>query len=304
MVSGPGSFTGLRVGLAAIKALGEILAKPIVPVSFLDVVAMAGQAQTKCLAALDAGRHQVYVGEYDGRRIVREQLLTMEEFLNFSKGFPVITPDANVAAHTRERRVRGARISSPTSGRGRTAGLAKNPKRGKLSLPKNWTQTICAVPMRNYFLLPGGTEMHVRQATANDLPQIMELERDSPTAAHWSSAHYEAIFAAAEGSRLLLVIEDQSVAGLLIAQDVAGEWEIQNILVARALQGRGLASQLLRTFLDMVSQSGTKSIFLEVRKSNQAARAFYEKSGFIQTGYRSRYYRDPLEDAVLYKLLV
>jgi len=53
----------------------------------------------------------------------------------------------------------------------------------------------------------------------------------------------------------------------------------------------------------MVSQSGTKSIFLEVRKSNQAARAFYEKWGFIQTGYRSRYYRDPLEDAVLYKLL-
>src|SRR3954468_21809245 len=40
VVSGPGSFTGLRVGLAVIKALGEILAKPIVPVSFLDVVAM------------------------------------------------------------------------------------------------------------------------------------------------------------------------------------------------------------------------------------------------------------------------
>lgn len=102
VVSGPGSFTGLRVGLAVIKALGEILAKPIVPVSFLDVVAMAGQAKTRCLAALDAGRHQVYVGEYDGRRIVREQLLTMEEFLDLPKGFPVITPDANVASHTRE----------------------------------------------------------------------------------------------------------------------------------------------------------------------------------------------------------
>jgi tRNA threonylcarbamoyladenosine biosynthesis protein TsaB len=102
VVSGPGSFTGLRVGLAVIKALGEILAKPIVPVSFLDVVAMAGQTQTRCLAALDAGRHQVYVGEYAGRRIVREQLLTMEEFLELPKGFPVITPDANVASHTRD----------------------------------------------------------------------------------------------------------------------------------------------------------------------------------------------------------
>jgi tRNA threonylcarbamoyladenosine biosynthesis protein TsaB len=98
VVSGPGSFTGLRVGLAAIKALGEVLAKPIAPVSFLAVVAMAGQAQSRCLAALDAGRNQVYAGEYDGKRIVREQLLTMPEFLNFSKDFPVVTPDANVAA--------------------------------------------------------------------------------------------------------------------------------------------------------------------------------------------------------------
>jgi tRNA threonylcarbamoyladenosine biosynthesis protein TsaB len=102
VVSGPGSFTGLRVGLAAIKALGEILAKPIAPVSFLEVVATVGQVESKCLAALDAGRNQVYVGEYDRNRIVSEQLLTMEEFLNFPKGSRVITPDANVASPARE----------------------------------------------------------------------------------------------------------------------------------------------------------------------------------------------------------
>src|SRR5579863_9927031 len=64
VVSGPGSFTGLRIGLAAIKALAEILHKPIVPVSLLEVVALAYRAQGKVMAALDAGRGEVFVGEY------------------------------------------------------------------------------------------------------------------------------------------------------------------------------------------------------------------------------------------------
>ena len=130
----------------------------------------------------------------------------------------------------------------------------------------------------------------------------MELERESPTAAHWSPTHYEAIITVPAGLRLLLVIEDQHVEGFLIARNIAREWEIENILVAIAFQRRGFASQLLRTLLDIARGNGAQSVFLEVRESNQAARAFYEKLGFCQAGRRSRYYRDPVEDAVLYKL--
>ena len=73
VVSGPGSFTGLRVGLAAIKALAEILQKPIVPVSLLEVVARsvvfaAGHethfAEVRYMVALDAGRGEAFVGDY------------------------------------------------------------------------------------------------------------------------------------------------------------------------------------------------------------------------------------------------
>jgi [ribosomal protein S18]-alanine N-acetyltransferase len=158
--------------------------------------------------------------------------------------------------------------------------------------------------MRKYFLRPGSPEMHVRRATRSDLPRLKELERESVTAAHWSPAHYEATLAAPKGLRLVLVIEDHSVVGFLLAHHIADEWEIENILIASAFQRRGLGSQLLRTFLDIAKQSGTKSIFLEVRESNQAARALYEKSGFAQSGRRSRYYRDPGEDAIPYKLEV
>src|SRR6202012_5048339 len=80
VVSGPGSFTGLRVGLAAIKALAEILQKPIVAVSLLEVVAIASGTQGKIFSALDAGRGEVYAGQYElasGKaRLCSEQLLS------------------------------------------------------------------------------------------------------------------------------------------------------------------------------------------------------------------------------------
>src|SRR5512146_760131 len=64
VISGPGSFTGLRVGLAAIKALAEVLHKPVVPISLLEVIALATGRQGKVLSLLDAGRGEVFAGEY------------------------------------------------------------------------------------------------------------------------------------------------------------------------------------------------------------------------------------------------
>src|SRR5256885_8051522 len=55
VASGPGSFTGLRVGLAAIKGSAEILGKPIATGSMLEVVVMACASEGRGLAALEAG---------------------------------------------------------------------------------------------------------------------------------------------------------------------------------------------------------------------------------------------------------
>ncbi len=97
VVSGPGSFTGLRVGLAAIKALAEILGKPIVPVSLLEVIAGESAGRGKVMAAIDAGRGEIYAGEYEvgeSARCVREQLLSKDEFVSLPAGIAVVTPDA------------------------------------------------------------------------------------------------------------------------------------------------------------------------------------------------------------------
>lgn len=106
VISGPGSFTGLRVGLAAIKALAEILAKPIVPVSLLEVVALASGKPGRVLAALDAGRGEVYAGEYEitagAAGLHREQLIPKQELPSAALGSLVSTPDAALANLARQ----------------------------------------------------------------------------------------------------------------------------------------------------------------------------------------------------------
>ncbi len=101
VVSGPGSFTGLRVGLAVIKALAEILQKPIAAVSLLEAVAQAAGTDGRVVAALDAGRGEIYAGIYDvanGRATrVSERLITTTELLAEAAGQQVATPDQKIA---------------------------------------------------------------------------------------------------------------------------------------------------------------------------------------------------------------
>ncbi len=122
VASGPGSFTGLRVGLAAIKALAEILRKPIASVSLLEAIASEAAAYnpptlTRCLAAMDARRNEVFAGEYDiGAEIpslISESLLTLEELVQYAESWPsqeILTPDANVLEYIRARVLHEAKL--------------------------------------------------------------------------------------------------------------------------------------------------------------------------------------------------
>ena len=89
------------------------------------------------------------------------------------------------------------------------------------------------------------------------------------------------------------------VVGYVVAWFAGGQGEIANLAVDEAVRGRGLGAALLAAALDEARRLGTEEVFLEVRNSNMRARQLYESRGFIEVGRRRRYYRRPVEDAII-----
>lgn len=131
VASGPGSFTGLRVGLAAIKGLAEVLRKPIAAVSLLEVLAVAGNLESIVVAALDAGRNEVYAGEYEvsggSARLERESLLNEEEFVALARGklAVVVTPDKLALEWAQKHGLQALTVEHPRSDALARIGLKK-----------------------------------------------------------------------------------------------------------------------------------------------------------------------------------
>ena len=143
----------------------------------------------------------------------------------------------------------------------------------------------------------------IRSAALNDVPAILAIERQAPGAAHWTSEQYNKLL----GSGVVLVAEQAAeqegkLCGFVCAQRVANEWDIENVVMAAAFLRRGIANELLLELIQRAQNEAASAILLEVRESNRLARQLYEKRGFSEVGRRRAYYRDPVEDSILYAL--
>jgi tRNA threonylcarbamoyladenosine biosynthesis protein TsaB len=116
VASGPGSFTGLRIGLGTVKAISEALNVPIVAISVLEAIAFASKKDGLLLTALDAQRDDVFVGEYEVQvtpptgpqiTVLHEAIVFGEDLTNWlSARVPVpvtYTPDASIEKRIRDR---------------------------------------------------------------------------------------------------------------------------------------------------------------------------------------------------------
>ena len=100
----------------------------------------------------------------------------------------------------------------------------------------------------------------------------------------------------------LVALDGDRVAGYVGSQSVLGESDMMNVAVHPDYRRQGVAERLCLALVEALKEKGNHCLTLEVRASNDPAKALYEKLGFIQVGLRKNYYRNPREDACILRL--
>ena len=129
------------------------------------------------------------------------------------------------------------------------------------------------------------------------VPQIAALEKRCFTDP-WSEA---SVASELENPLSLWLVEEREgvVAGYIGSQSVPPEADVMNVAVAPEFRRQGIASALLSALAARLAVQGIRSLTLEVRVSNAAARALYAAFGFAEIGRRKNYYLEPKEDALI-----
>jgi ribosomal-protein-alanine N-acetyltransferase len=162
--------------------------------------------------------------------------------------------------------------------------------------------------------------MNIRLATPADLPQLVAISNSAGSAAHWSPQQWLDIFHSQIPARLAWIAEQTErrrlprteavgpeapapgvfAIGFLVAQCGNPEWELENIAVLPDFRQRGVGVALLSALLEEARIRHAERILLEVRASNQSAIRLYTLAGFQLIARRRDYYRNPVDDALLF----
>ncbi|MDO4941314.1 MAG: ribosomal protein S18-alanine N-acetyltransferase [Lachnospiraceae bacterium] len=94
--------------------------------------------------------------------------------------------------------------------------------------------------------------------------------------------------------------EDNMSRGFLLTSTAADEGEVLKIGVLPDFRKNNLGILMLNKAFEEWKTAGVRSVFLEVRESNQPAQGLYKKQGFEKAGIRKNYYKNPAEHAVVY----
>ena len=155
-----------------------------------------------------------------------------------------------------------------------------------------WTRVTGSIPAGapvRYKLVP---------MSRDNVGQIADIEQEC-FSHPWSRRMLEEELDNLSASFIAAQAEDGTILGYAGLTVVLDEGYINNIAVREEYRKQGIASALLDVFVRFAQAHQLAFLTLEVRASNSAAIALYQKHGFERAGERKNYYEAPKEDAIL-----
>ncbi len=153
----------------------------------------------------------------------------------------------------------------------------------------------------------GAPTVALRPARLADIDAILVIEREAFPDPPWSRHSFVALLDDPR-VRFLLAVQPargstaDEVLGYVVTWVVTDEAEIANLAVRADRRRTGVGQLLVEAAIAAATAGGARAVYLEVRRSNAAARALYQRLGFVAVGTRPKYYRNPNEDALVLRL--
>jgi ribosomal-protein-alanine N-acetyltransferase len=322
VVTGPGSFTGLRVGVATVQGFAHASQRRAIGVPTLEALAESAiptlRSPTIVMPCLDGQRGDVFFAAFEiapGQPIESARLLIAPA---------VGTPEQAAANLARLEIPRGGLIVGDGATRYSDRLTAAAPAATIVGAPEPLAAAAVAMAARRqqqagpphalrpiYTRRPDAVLARERAGIATppfvvretkatpDLAAVEALQRETFTnpwgadAIRWELEHTDVA--------RLFVLEppDGPVVAYCACWMVFDELHINSLAVAPAWRRRGAATHLLKAVLQRARAEGARSATLEVRASNEAARNLYERLDFRVEGVRRDYYQSPREDALI-----
>lgn len=141
--------------------------------------------------------------------------------------------------------------------------------------------------------------MLIRAMTLTDLPAVHAIESESFLTPWSYDAFVEELTSNKAVARYIVAEIDGTVAGYGGMWLVVDEAHITNIAVDSRFRRQGVGLAVTSGLIGLARELGIRYMTLEVRRSNAAAQVLYRRLGFVDVGYRKRYYEDNNEDALI-----
>ncbi|HKD20852.1 MAG TPA: tRNA (adenosine(37)-N6)-threonylcarbamoyltransferase complex dimerization subunit type 1 TsaB [Rhizomicrobium sp.] len=291
VTTGPGTFTGQRVGLAFMRGLRLALGKPLVGVTTLEAMAAAAAAQAAVdpIAVLhEAKRGEVYAALFvEGKPTIPVQVAEFESFME----------ELDATAHGQTLVLAGTAAEAAAAWlgeRGKTPVLTEVRQPDALWVARladavsEPGETARPLYLRSPDARLAAAAIRLRPAVAADSTVLAELYAACLTGP-WDAGFFAQTLESSGGFGTIAEAHGATL-GFVLGRAAADEAEILAIGVLPAYRRSGVGHRLLAEAGRRAAELGAARLFLEVATDNLAARALYHGLGFSEAGKRKSYY--------------